>query len=509
MATIRGQEQQDAAIVEALAAKAKQPDENGDCGEGYRRMPNGVCLPTGEADALTPEQAEAFGGKPNQGTDPDRRLAENKRKRRTRMAGASKVTAGEDGSWEGILVIEGIPTGDGREFALDSLSWAQLPLPLTYQPPSHGGDPGPGFDVGRIDEVWRDNDDRRVIRARGVFDLEDEEGAKAFRKVREKFLRGLSIDADDIDPMTDVELVWPEGFEDLDGPEALFVPPSRRIFHKARMRGAALLSMPAYVEAQMWTADGEPPPLPELTDLEDIEKELEEVMVAAALGLDNLDWPTPPREWFANPHLGVPVPITITADGRVYGHAATWDTCHVGYGDRCVQPPREEGGFPYFTQGEVLCADGSRVPVGQITVDTGHANLTVNWRAAAAHYDDTGTAVADVAVGNDEHGIWVAGWIRPDAPPQAVAALRASGQVSGDWRRVGGSLRLVGLLGVNVPGFPVPRPAARVASGFEVALVAAGQPSFARAAVDRDLDERALRALRDRTLDAILSPAGS
>lgn len=45
------------------------------------------------------------------------------------------------------------------------------------------------------------------------------------------------------------------------------------------------------------------------------------------------------RSDFADPHLSGPTALTVTADGRVYGHLATRDVCHIGYGDRCVAAP--------------------------------------------------------------------------------------------------------------------------------------------------------------------------
>jgi hypothetical protein len=80
-----------------------------------------------------------------------------------------------------------------------------------------------------------------------------------------------------------------------------------------------------------------------------------------------------------------------------------------------------------------------------------------------------------------------------------VHELRASGKVSGDWRRIGGQLRLVGLLAVNVPGFPIPRPQARVASGAPLALLAAGPTTVGHNAIpavevsDSDLDKIAMK----------------
>ena len=39
----------------------------------------------------------------------------------------------------------------------------------------------------------------------------------------------------------------------------------------------------------------------------------------------------PPREWFERPEAREPTPLTFTADGQIYGHLATWDTCHRGF----------------------------------------------------------------------------------------------------------------------------------------------------------------------------------
>lgn len=175
---------------------------------------------------------------------------------------------------------------------------------------------------------------------------------------------------------------------------------------------------------------------------------------------------------FADPKLERPTAWTVTDDGRVFGHLATWGTCHIGFAGQCVQPPRNHSDYAYFGTGAVRARDESgalrSVAVGHVTMGTGHAATSLAAAPAAAHYDNTGTVVADVAVGEDSHGIWVAGRLRPDAD---VAKVRAMA-LSGDWRPISGRLELVAALGVNVPGFPVPR--ARVASGEVTALVAAG-----------------------------------
>lgn len=232
------------------------------------------------------------------------------------------------------------------------------------------------------------------------------------------------------------------------------------------------------------------------------------------------------ESWFADPGLDGPTPLTIEDDGRVFGHAAEWGTCHIGYNGVCITPPRSEASYAYFATGEVRCGDcsGRPIPTGVVTMDTGHAPDDADARAASAHYDDTGTAVADVAVGEDEYGIWVAGAVRDSVldDPERLRALRAS-SLSGDWRRLGGRLELVALLAVNVPGFPVRRvaasgrqsvdlsPRAHVEQGRQVSLVASGivrpgprQAAAAAAEPDGYATLRRLAAsgLRDRVAPA-------
>lgn len=188
----------------------------------------------------------------------------------------------------------------------------------------------------------------------------------------------------------------------------------------------------------------------------------------------------PPESWFSDPGLDRPTPLTVTADGRVYGHLALWDSCHIGEPGGpgvCVAPPRSNTGYTLFHLGEVETAEGNMVATGKITLGTGHASLQASRGAAAAHYDNTGATVADVRAGEDRHGIWVSGALRPGVSPEKVRELRGS-QISGDWRRYRNALELVAALAVNVPGFPIPRVAALVAPELEgddrMALVAAG-----------------------------------
>lgn len=206
----------------------------------------------------------------------------------------------------------------------------------------------------------------------------------------------------------------------------------------------------------------------------------------------------PPREWFDDPELDGPTAVTITEDGRVFGHVATWGTCHIGFPDSCTEPPRSMTDYAYFRTGATLCANGENVPTGSLTVGTGHANIKASAKAAMAHYDDTGACAATVAAGEDEHGIWIAGALNPFATEEQVFALR-SAALSGDWRGIGGNLEMVAALAVNVPGFPIPRTAMAASAGEPVALVASGiVPTKEQPFTQADLDAAVEAALARR-----------
>lgn len=202
----------------------------------------------------------------------------------------------------------------------------------------------------------------------------------------------------------------------------------------------------------------------------------------------------PPRAWFENPKLNQATPLTVTDDGRVYGHLASWNECHLGIGNRCVTAPHSATDYALFKVGSVKCSDGSEVPVGKITLGTGHADPALGLVPAAEHYDNTGTCVAVVNTGEDRFGIWVAGSLVPGVDEQKVAELRRS-PLSGDWRKRNGNLELVAALAVNTPGFPVLRASADSEDDLEV-LMAAGVVTRP-GEVEFDNREKRWRAVED------------
>ena len=179
-----------------------------------------------------------------------------------------------------------------------------------------------------------------------------------------------------------------------------------------------------------------------------------------------------PADAFKDPGFSKLTPLTIDGD-RIYGHLAQWGVCHIGIQDVCVTAPHSSTNYSMYRTGVVFTDEG-RLPVGQITMGTGHASIKANAKEAVAHYDNTGSVVADVVAGEDAFGIWFAGLLRPGLTPERIAQLAASA-LSGDWRRTMTGLELVAALAVNVPGYPIPRVSlsASALAGQE-SLVAAG-----------------------------------
>lgn len=192
--------------------------------------------------------------------------------------------------------------------------------------------------------------------------------------------------------------------------------------------------------------------------------EIAEALLAGAAPLH------PPKSWFDDPKLEKPTALTLLASGQLFGHIAAWNVDHIGIpGAR--KPPRSSSNYAFFRTGLLATAEGEDVAVGQITLAGGHAALSADAGTAVKHYDDTATAFADVACGEDAYGIWVAGAARPGVSDAEIRAIRASAP-SGDWRPINGVLEMVAVCQVNVPGFPVVR--SMVAGGEIISLVAAG-----------------------------------
>ena len=374
-----------------------------------------------------------------------------------------------------LVIPEELESGDGREVERYALDTRNLPLPLMWQIQTGEGHNG-AVVVGRIDSMGRTPNG--IGMAMGYFDV-GPYGREAERMVRAGMLRHVSADMDKFEAEAE------EAAEKAPGK----ISKQKLSIKKARVMGATIVAKPAFQECTIEMA-----PLRELTMEDNVLPDgiitgevdpIEEVALVAAAYIADAIPVVPPRQWFQNPGLRRPTPLSVDDDGHVFGHVAAWGTAHMSASNQGVTPPRSASGYAYFNKGVLRTDDGTDVTVGQLTLVGGHADLHFSANEAARHYDDTASAFADVHAGEDEYGIWVAGALRPGVTAAQVRQIRAS-TPSGDWRPIRGKLELIAVCQVNVPGFPIAR--AMVASGHTMALTAAGAGELARLRPDPILD---------------------
>jgi DNA-binding ferritin-like protein len=375
-----------------------------------------------------------------------------------------------------LVIPEEMESGDGRKFKKGAIEIRELPLPLLWQIKTGAGHDG-SVVVGRIDRMERT--ENGIGNAHGVFDS-GEYGQEAERLVREGFIRGVSADMDKFEAAEEVEEEVVAASEE--GEEDTTIKKEKIVISKARVMAVTIVPKPAFQECKIFLVNNEETESPEEDEMipdgiyvEDVDPNDAEAIVASGMIAGAI--PTePPAEWFENPKLKQPTPLTVSENGHVFGHIAAWNVDHIGMAFG-TKPPRSRSGYAYFHTGVVRTMEGTDIPVGQITLAGGHADIRANAAQAVKHYDDTASAIIDCHAGEDQYGIWVAGALRPGTTPEQVRALRASAP-SGDWRPIQGRLELVAVCQVNVPGFPIAR--AMVAGGQVMALVAAGASTLAR-----------------------------
>jgi hypothetical protein len=446
--------------------------------------------------------------------------------------------------WVSDLAFEGEATSDGRYMLPRSLKARELPLTLMAQTVTDDGHDG-AFVAGRIDTISRrgmniDGDPLAEgvmsMRGTGIFDMGGENGADIARLVGDQILRGVSVDLGILDwcfrdPSTG-ELIQPEDMTD-DQWEQAFFGELQYAVKKAEILAATVCPTPAFANARIaltasgsyqrvlrvWAPIKAVPVIEEGVGAED-GRVVSPLTASAAPA-------KPPREWFETQEPPGEMPLTITDDGRIFGHIALWRQCHTGIANVCTTPPRSASGYAYFHVGELELEDGEKIAVGKLMLASRggkHAPLSASRAEAASHYDDTSMVAGYLRAADGQHGIWVAGALNPALSADRVRELRTL-PPSGDWRAVNGRLDMIAALAVPIPGFPIPRAeAALIASAEEItfsALVASSgsfdpQPLVIRALVAaglipddpaEDSKTRALVARAEGGIDGLLALA--
>lgn len=365
------------------------------------------------------------------------------------------------GRWNGVFARPGIPTGDGRLLTPGGGTNRTLPLPLMWQPETGDGHDGAVI-IGRIDDVAYEND---MVTATGlIFDGYEADQAQ---ELIDQGVIGPSVD------LAAMEYTYDEAT-------------GTAVITAWEIAGATLVPIPAFADVYIRMAApviAEPmmdPPVATEAPYAEYDDYTYDVIYASATPAV-----LPSMDLFRNPMLPFATPLTVTqpdAQGirHVFGHIAPWGTCHVGL-PGCVTAPHSRSEYSYFLTGVERTAEGVDVPVGRLTVGGGHASPSLGFAPAMAHYDDVGAAVATVFSGEDEHGIWVSGWILPNTPDEMVSELLRH-PPSGDWRNIGGELELIAVCAVNSQGFPIKRPMVAFANGRQRTLIGAFMPAATGAA---------------------------
>jgi hypothetical protein len=132
----------------------------------------------------------------------------------------------------GILLVEGSPTEDGRLIEEGATEWRDGSLPIYSSLKNLPGHDSADL-VGRIDKVWRDEDDPKTIRYSGVIDPAAANGAgqQTLDAIEGELLTGISIDG-------------------IVGPNDSYIDDDETsVMSKIVIAGATLTPMPAIREA--------------------------------------------------------------------------------------------------------------------------------------------------------------------------------------------------------------------------------------------------------------------
>lgn len=239
-------------------------------------------------------------------------------------------------------------------------------------------------------------------------------------------------------------------------------------------------------------------------------------VTAAATGSRYVRHLNPPDGFFAPLQLSGPTPITVTADGEVYGHVADWRQCHTSFtaAGICIEVPRSRCDYCKYHSGSVVTASGAQLRAGSLCVGGGHAPVHgpgAEIAAATAHYDKA-SAVAKGVMREDEWGPYFHGALTPTATDEEVYAVMAY-PPSGDWRPVSprGPLEMIAVTAVATPGYPVSSVTASADGDITAAIVTRNAPYAAEMSTERgsvdNLDVELL-ALRAAAIDAIAASIG-
>ncbi|AYB70553.1 capsid maturation protease and MuF-like fusion protein [Mycobacterium phage Serendipitous] len=403
---------------------------------------------------------------------------------------------------DAVIALLGVSTSDDRMIATDAeLSYRSFPHPLMWMKQTGSGYGGhtEAFTVGAIESARVEGD---KVLGSGYL-LNTPEADEAAGELAHK-VTAPSVDL----AQTEWKLTDEDGNE-ITEEEWWDLPIDAKVLQcitAAELIGTTLVAKPAFGDTSITL---------------NAERESRDIAVVASAA-EEFRPRVYPAEMFAAPGLTEPTLPTMDPEtGRFYGHLACFGACHRSIQSKCVMAPKSPSDYAHFhTSPAVRLDDGRSLPVGRLTVGTGHAPDHVNGRVAAAHYDNTGACFALVRVYETEVGIEFSGVAHPQATPEQIE-MGITAPLSGDWRDFGQGLELVAALAVNTPGFAargredsMGRPVALVASlGPAPSASAQGQAALTAESiseiVEAAFDRATAKAKRAAEADGLMAAAAS
>lgn len=390
--------------------------------------------------------------------------------------------------WSGILGTEWSPTGDGRILELGEIFHRDLPVPFSVQLQKQEGHDG-AFNCGRIETIeWIPIEDFRARDDAEEFDLSEVrdgamiiwgegslDGSEHAEDAKRLLANGSGVSLDGLHfsgKLYDKEDLSEIDQDDMDMGdlfEALMMGTYLQGV-SGKIAGVTVVDIPAFEEAKVKVLVAS---AAQLRFGDSLTREFTNALIKAVTAAAG---PVkPPFAWFQDPHLTELTPLTITEEGRVFGHLADWAGCHVGFQGICIPPFRSQSNYAYFNTGAIETAEGEVVPCGKIMFcmnGNGHAptDERMAYEDVQRYYDDATKVGAFVRAGTDHLGTWLAGSLRHGLTDIEIQHLRTH-PPSGDWRDVKGRSELIAAFCVPVGGFPIPRHALVASADGEITAI--------------------------------------
>ena len=385
---------------------------------------------------------------------------------------------------DAVIALLGVSTSDDRMIADDAeISFRSFPHPLMWMKQTGAGYGGhtEAFTVGAIESARVDGD--KVLGSGYLLNTPeaDEAGVEL----------GHKVTAPSVDLAQTVWKLVDEDGKEISEEDWWDMPMDAKVLQcitAAELIGTTLVAKPAFGDTSITL---------------NAERESRDIAVVASAA-EEFRPRIYPASMFAAPGLTEPTLPTMDPEtGRIFGHLACFGACHRSIQSKCVMAPRSATDYAHFhTSPAVRLDDGTSLPVGRLTVGTGHAPDSYSGSPAKAHYDNTGTCFALVRVYETEVGIEFSGVAHPQATAEQIE-MGITAPLSGDWRDFGQGLELIAALAVNTPGF-----AARGREderGRPVALVASLGPAPASSAQGQALTAEAIGSIVEQAVSGALS----